>query len=85
MYGSADKLDKRFTIFQLLVVPLYYIIIAVTYVHEYHASYKADALAVSRLTVCHSVGVEHPPQGSLTTLLLRTGKVRMGGKSTTCT
>ena len=52
--------------------------------HEYHAGDKADALAVPRVTVGHSVSMEHPPQCGLTTLLLRVGKVRMGGKRTTC-
>ena len=52
--------------------------------HEYHSSDKADALAVSCFAVCHSVGMEHPPQGGLTPLLLGAGKVGMGGKGTTC-
>ena len=52
--------------------------------HEYHSSDKADALAVSCVAVCHGVGMEHPPQGGLTALLLGAGKVRMGGKGTTC-
>ena len=56
-----------------------------TYMHEYHASDKADALAVSCVTIGHSVSMEHPPQGGLAALLLRAGKVRMGGKRTTCT
>ena len=54
------------------------------YVHEYHSSDKADALAVSCVAVCHGVGMEHPPQGGLTALLLGAGKVGMGGKGTTC-
>ena len=55
-----------------------------TYMHEYHSSDKADALAVPCVAVGHSIGMEHPPQDELTAMLLGAGKVRMGGKSTTC-
>ena len=63
--------------------PGYYLTFT-TYMHEYHSSNKTDALAVPCVAVGHSVGMEHPPQDELTAMLLGAGKVRMGGKSTTC-